>query len=72
MDKLKAIKSFVEAATNLSFTAAARRLGIPRGKVSRDIADLERLGEESGLVLRDMIEMPANNRTLVFAKRASL
>jgi cyclopropane fatty-acyl-phospholipid synthase-like methyltransferase len=38
----------------------------------RDIADLERLGEESGLVLRDMIEMPANNRTLVFAKRASL
>ena len=41
MDKLKAIKSFVEAATNLSFTAAARRLGIPRGKVSRDIADLE-------------------------------
>jgi hypothetical protein len=38
----------------------------------RDIADLERLGEESGLVLRDMIEMPANNRTLVFAKRARL
>ena len=37
----------------------------------RDIADLERHGEESGLILREMIEMPANNRTLVFAKRAS-
>ncbi len=37
----------------------------------RDIADLERLGEESGLILREMIEMPANNRTLVFVKRAS-
>lgn len=41
MDKLSAIKSFVEAATNLSFTAAARRLNIQRGKVSRDISDLE-------------------------------
>ncbi len=41
MDKLKAIRSFVEAATHLSFTAAARRLGLPRGKVSRDISDLE-------------------------------
>jgi DNA-binding transcriptional LysR family regulator len=41
MDKLKAISSFVEAATSLSFTAAARRLGVPRGKVSRDISDLE-------------------------------
>jgi len=38
----------------------------------RDIADLERLGEESGLILRDMIEMPANNPTLVFAKLASV
>lgn len=43
MDKLKAMRSFVEAATTLSFTAAARRLGIPRGKVSRDISDLEQV-----------------------------
>jgi hypothetical protein len=35
----------------------------------RDIVDLERLGELSGLILRETIEMPANNRTLVFAKR---
>ncbi len=37
----------------------------------RDIADLERLGEEYDLILRETIEMPANNRTLVFAKRAN-
>jgi predicted O-methyltransferase YrrM len=35
----------------------------------RDIADLERLVEGSGLGLRETIEMPANNRLLVFARR---
>ena len=48
MDKLKSIRSFVEAATTLSFTAAARRLNVPRGKVSRDISDLE---QELGICL---------------------
>jgi cyclopropane fatty-acyl-phospholipid synthase-like methyltransferase len=33
----------------------------------RDIADLERAGEYSGLRLRETIEMPANNMSLVFA-----
>lgn len=37
----------------------------------RDIADLERLAEASGVILRETIEMPANNRTLVFAKLES-
>jgi len=34
----------------------------------RDIADLERLGEASGVRLRETIEMPANNKSLVFIK----
>ena len=34
----------------------------------RDTADLERLGESSGLSLRETIEMPANNMSLVFSK----
>ena len=34
----------------------------------RDIADLERVGESSGLSLRETIEMPANNKSLVFSK----
>ena len=33
----------------------------------RDIADLERVAEASGLRLREMIEMPANNMSLVFS-----
>jgi SAM-dependent methyltransferase len=35
----------------------------------RDTADLERLGESSGLSLRETIEMPANNMSLVFSRR---
>ena len=34
----------------------------------RDIADLERVGESFGLRLRETIEMPANNMSLVFWK----
>ena len=34
----------------------------------RDIADLERVGKSSGLSLRETIEMPANNTSLVFVK----
>ena len=34
----------------------------------RDIADLERVGEPFGLSLRETIEMPANNMSLVFSK----
>jgi hypothetical protein len=33
----------------------------------RDIADLERVGAAAGLRLRETIEMPANNLSLVFA-----
>jgi cyclopropane fatty-acyl-phospholipid synthase-like methyltransferase len=35
----------------------------------RDTADLERLGESSLLSLRETIEMPANNTSLVFSRR---
>jgi cyclopropane fatty-acyl-phospholipid synthase-like methyltransferase len=34
----------------------------------RDIADLERVAEDSGLGLREMIDMPANNTLLVFSR----
>lgn len=66
MDKLKAMRSFVDAATSLSFTATARRLGIARGKVSRDITDLE---QELGIRLfnrttREVSLTEAGNRYL--------
>ena len=35
----------------------------------RDIIDLEHIAESSGLGLREIIEMPANNMLLVFDKR---
>jgi hypothetical protein len=34
----------------------------------RDIADVERLAANSGLALREIVEMPANNLILVFAR----
>jgi hypothetical protein len=34
----------------------------------RDIADLERVGEASRLSLRETIEMPANNMSVVFSR----
>jgi Protein of unknown function (DUF938) len=34
----------------------------------RDIADLERLAASAGLVLREIVEMPANNLVLVFER----
>jgi len=57
------------APSNAAFDASLKARNPSWGV--RDIADLERVGEESGLILREMIEMPANNRTLVFAKRAN-
>jgi hypothetical protein len=35
----------------------------------RDISDLERVAEASRLGLRETIEMPANNMSVVFSKR---
>lgn len=34
----------------------------------RDVGDVEQLGHNAGLSLRDVVEMPANNLTLVFAR----
>ena len=34
----------------------------------RDIADLQRVGEASGLSLREIIDMPSNNAVVVFSK----
>jgi Protein of unknown function (DUF938) len=34
----------------------------------RDIADLERLAVNAGLVLKEIVEMPANNLVLVFER----
>jgi SAM-dependent methyltransferase len=35
----------------------------------RDIADIETLANQVGLVLREAVEMPANNQILIFARR---
>lgn len=37
----------------------------------RDIADLERVAQASGLRLRERIEMPANNMSLIFSRGGS-
>ena len=53
------------APSNAAFDASLKERNPSWGV--RDIADLERVGEASGLSLRDTIEMPANNMLLVFA-----
>lgn len=54
------------APSNAAFDASLRARNPSWGV--RDISDLERLGKASGLILRETIEMPANNRSLVFVK----
>jgi len=54
------------ATSNAAFDAALKEQDSSWGV--RDIADLERVGKVSGLNLRETIEMPANNTSLVFIK----
>jgi SAM-dependent methyltransferase len=54
------------APSNAAFDASLKARNPSWGV--RDITDLERLGKASGLILRETIEMPANNRSLVFVK----
>ena len=54
------------APSNAAFDASLRARDPSWGL--RDTADLERLGESSGLSLHETIEMPANNMSLVFSR----
>jgi SAM-dependent methyltransferase len=54
------------APSNAAFDASLKARNPSWGV--RDIVDVERLAESSALILRETIDMPANNRLLVFAK----
>jgi SAM-dependent methyltransferase len=54
------------APSNAAFDAALKAKDPTWGV--RDIANLERVGKASGIDLRETIEMPANNTSLVFIK----
>jgi hypothetical protein len=54
------------APSNAAFDASLKAQNPSWGL--RDIADLEREAKSSGLNLRETIEMPANNTSLVFVK----
>lgn len=53
------------APSNAAFDASLKASNSSWGL--RDIADLERVAGKSGLRLREIIEMPANNKSLVFS-----
>jgi hypothetical protein len=53
------------APSNAAFDASLKASNPAWGV--RDIADLERVAESSGLSLHETIEMPANNMSLVFS-----
>ena len=57
------------ALSNAVFDTSLRE-GNPEWGV-RDTVDLEKLGSNAGLVLRDAVEMPANNMILVFGRAAA-
>ena len=57
------------AASNAAFDTSLRDRDAEWGV--RDIADLERLADSAGLVLKDIAEMPANNLILVFERLKS-
>ena len=54
------------APSNADFDASLKERNPSWGV--RDIADLKRVGEASGLSLREIIEMPSNNAVIVFSK----
>ena len=54
------------APSNAAFDASLRARNASWGV--RDIVELERVGESSGLSLRETIEMPANNMSVVFSR----
>jgi SAM-dependent methyltransferase len=55
------------APSNAAFDESLRQ-GNPEWGV-RDIADIAKLASQVGLVLRETVEMPANNQILIFARR---
>ncbi|MES1159098.1 MAG: DUF938 domain-containing protein, partial [Terricaulis silvestris] len=54
------------APSNLAFDASLRARNPLWGV--RDLADVEQEAKINGLTLRDIIEMPANNLSVIFAK----
>jgi SAM-dependent methyltransferase len=55
------------APSNAAFDESLRQ-GNPEWGV-RDIADIAKLASQVGLVLRETVDMPANNQILIFARR---
>eukprot|EP00921_Rhytidocystis_pertsovi_P006170 GHVQ01010520.1.p1 GENE.GHVQ01010520.1~~GHVQ01010520.1.p1 ORF type:complete len:338 (-),score=82.34 GHVQ01010520.1:35-1024(-) len=56
----------VEADSNRRFDASLRRQNEEWGL--RDVGELDKLGVDNGLVLQQVVQMPANNHVLVFVK----
>lgn len=54
------------APSNAQFDAMLRRHDPARGV--RDLEEVTRLGEEGGLILEEIVEMPSNNLSLVFRR----
>ncbi|XP_047985319.1 uncharacterized protein LOC125225589 isoform X2 [Leguminivora glycinivorella] len=63
---LKSKDGVITPESNIQFDAGLRARDPSWGL--RDITDLIKLGEENNLSLIDTIEMPANNKTLIWKK----
>ncbi len=53
--------------SNEAFDRALREAGVP-GRGLKDVRDLEKAADNRGIVLKQQLDLPANNFMLVFQK----